>query len=251
MSCWGGGVPAVLAAGPEPVSSSTDLDEDTGKQQVEQDSLTFQRQQGLQTAFDEKDEPIFDLMPSKEEVADSGGELQAHSFHPHHLYQTTAQTSAQDRQLPNMNHIHPEHGCVVDQEAKDRASIKTSNMQLAYAYIRQPQDCEPTLILTWLDSFTGLAGSLITTKKGPTAQQLDAVVTFISRQGLAHSTLQCDGEPALVKLMEAIGKQTGMPTRQSPASSHQLTAWQRRLFIKLRALLFDLSQRYKLQPCSV
>ena len=43
--------------------------------------------------------------------------------------------------------------------------------------------CEPTLILTWLESFTGLAGSLITTKKGPTAQQLDAVVTFISRQG--------------------------------------------------------------------
>ena len=136
-----------------------------------------------------------------------------------------------------------EHGCVVDQEAKDRASIKTSNIQLAYAYIRQPQDCEPTLISTWLESFTctGLAGSLITTKKGPTAQQLDAVVTFISRQGLAHSTLQCDGEPALVKLVDEIGKQTGMPTRQSPASSHQLAAWQSRLFTKFRALLFDSS----------
>ena len=232
-------------------SSSIDLDEDTSKQQVEQDSLTFQRQQVLRAAFDEKDDPVFDLMPSKEEVAASGGELQAHSFHPHHLYQQTEQPSAQERKLHNMTHIHPEHGCVVDQEAKDRASIKTSNIQLAYAYIRQPQDCEPTLILTWLESFTGLAGSLITTKKGPTAQQLDAVVTFISRQGLAHSTLQCDGEPALVKLVEEIGKQTGMPTRQSPASSHQLAAWQSRLFTKFRALLFDFSQRYKLQPCSV
>ena len=198
-------------------SSSIVLDEDTSKPQVEQDSLIFQRQQVLQTAFDEKDDPIFDLTPSKEEVADLGGELQAHSFHPHH-YQQTDQSSAQERKLHNVNHIHPEHGCVVDQEAKDKASIKTSNIQLAYAYIRQPQDCEPTLILTWLESFTGLAGSLITTKKGPTAQQLDAVVTFISRQGLAHSTLQCDGEPALVKLMEDTGKQTGMPTRQSPAS---------------------------------
>ena len=121
-------------------SSSIDLDEDTSKQQVEQDSLTFQRQQVLRAAFDEKDDPIFDLMPSKEEVADSGGELQAHSFHPHHLYQQTDQSSAQERKLHNMNHLHSEHGCVVDQEAKDRASIKTSNIQLAHAYIRQPQD---------------------------------------------------------------------------------------------------------------
>ena len=231
-------------------SSSIDLDEDTSKQQVEQDSLTFQRQQVLRTAFDEKNDPILDLIPSKEEVATSGGKLPASSFHPHH-YQQTKQSSTQERKLHNMTHIHLEHGCVVDQEAKCRASIKTSNIQLAYAYIRQSQDCEPTLILTWLESFTGLAGSLITTTKGPTTQQLDAVVTFISRQGLAHSTLQCDGEPALVKLVEEIGKQTGMPTRQSPASSHQLAAWQSRLFTKFRALLFDFSHRYKLQPSNV
>ena len=232
-------------------SSSIDLDEDTRKQQVEQDSLTFQRQQVLRAAFDEKEDPIFDdLMPSKEEVADSGGELQAHSLHPHH-YQQTEQPSAQDRKLHKMHHMHPAHGCVEDQEAKDRASIKTSNIQLAYAYIKQPQDCEPSLILTWLESFTGLAGSLVTAKEGPTAQQLDAVVTFISRRGLVHSTLQCDGEPALVKLVEEIGKQTGMPTRQSPASNRQLAAWQSRLFTKFRALLFDFSQRYQLQLCSV
>ena len=76
-------------------------------------------------------------------------------------------------------------------------------------------------------------------------------MTFISRQGFAHSTLQCDGEPASVKLMEEIGKQTGMPTRQSPASNHQLEAWHRRWFTKFRALLLDFSHRYKLQPCSV
>ena len=186
---------------------------------------------------------------AKKRLQLQGESFQHIAFIP--IYQQTKQPSAQERKLHNMNHIHLEHGCVVDQEAKGRASIKTSNIQLAYAYIRQPQDCEPTLILTWLESFTGLAGSLITTKKGPTAQQLDAVVTFISRQGLAHSTLQCDGEPALVKLVEEIGKQTGMPTRQSPASSHQLAAWQSRLFTKFRALLFDFSQRYKLQPCSV
>ena len=166
------------------------------KQQVEQDSLTFQRQQVLRAAFHEKNDPIFDLMPSKEEVAASGGELP--SFHPNP--QPTKQPSPHNRKLRNKTHVHLEYRCVVDQEAKDRASNKTSNIQLAYAYIRQPQDCEPTLILTWLESFTGLAGSLITTTKGPTAQQLDAVVTFIRGQGLAHSTLQCDGEPALVQL---------------------------------------------------
>ena len=42
-----------------------------------------------------------------------------------------------------------------------------------------------------------------------------------------------------------------MPTRQSPAFNHQLAAWQRRLFTKFRALLFDFSHRYKLQPCNV
>ena len=56
-------------------SSSIDLDEDTSKQQVEQDSLTFQRQYVLSKAFADNDGLSFDLMTSQEEVADSGGEL--------------------------------------------------------------------------------------------------------------------------------------------------------------------------------
>ena len=79
------------------------------------------------------------------------------------------------------------------------------------------------------------AGSLMTTKKGITQQQLDAVVTLIKRQGFAQSTLQCDGEPALVKLVEEIGKQTNLPTRQSPAYSHQsqgcVEGWHRSLLL--------------------
>ena len=118
-------------------SSSIDLDEDTSKQQEEQDSLNFQCQHVLQAAFDEKDDLSFDLMPSKEEVADSGGALQATSFLPYAFQ--PEQPSAQERKLHNMNHIHLQHGCVVDQEAKGRASIRTSNIQLDYAYIRQPE----------------------------------------------------------------------------------------------------------------
>ena len=95
----------------------------------------------------------------------------------------------------------------------------------------------------------------MTTKKGITQPQLDAVVTFIKRQGFAQSTLQCDGEPALVKLVEEIGKQTSLPTRQSPACSHQSQAcverWHRSLFAQFRALLFDFCHRYKLQPSDV
>ena len=150
-----------------------------------------------------------------------------------------------------MNHIHLQHGCVVDQEAKGKASTKTSNIQLAYAYIRQPQETEPIPVLTWVESLTGLAGRLMTTKESTTAQQLDAVVTFIKRQGFAHSTLQCDGEPTLVQLVEETGKQTSLPIRQSPASSQPSEAGQKRLFTHFRALLFDFCRRYKLQPSDV
>ena len=80
-------------------------------------------------------------------------------------------------------------------------------------------------------------------------------MTFIKRQGFAQCTLQCDGEPALVKLVEEIGKQTSLPTRQSPAYSHQSQAnvegWHRSLFAQFRALLFDFCHRYKLQPSDV
>ena len=95
----------------------------------------------------------------------------------------------------------------------------------------------------------------MTAKKGITQAQLDAVITFIKRQGFSQSTLQCDGEPALVKLVEEIGKQTSLPTRQSPAYSHQSQAyvegWHRSLFAQFRALLFDFCHRYKLEPSDI
>ena len=243
-------------------SSSPDLDEEPTKQQVEQDSLNLQCHPVLQETSDEDGDPSFDLVPGKEEVADTGGEPHATSFHPKYLRQPK-QPSKQERELHNMTHIPFQPWCVVCQEAKGRASqhkkqktsTKTSKIQLDYAYIRQPQDKEPTTILTWVESLTGLAGSLMTTKKGITQPQLDAVVTFIKRQGFAQSTLQCDGEPALVKLVEEIGKQTSLPTRQSPAYSHQSQAyvegWHRSLFAQFRALLFDFCHRYKLQPSDV
>ena len=108
--------------------------------------------------------------------------------------------------------------CIIAQ--MDSLEHKTSNIQLDYAYIKQSQDREPTTILTWVESLTGLAGSLITTKKGPTAQQLDAVVTLIKRPGFEQSILQCDGEPALVKLVAEIGG-SRLACQQD---NHQLTA---------------------------
>ena len=153
------------------------------------------------------------LCPGKGEVADTGGEPKV-SFYPKCLQQPK-QPSTQERELHNITHISFPR-CVRSREAKDRAfqhkkqrtSTKTSNIQFAYAYIRQPQEMEPLPVLTWVESLTGLAGSLMTTKEGTPAQQLDAVVTFIKRQGFERSTLQCDGEPALLKLVEMIGKRT-------------------------------------------
>ena len=215
----------------------------------------------FEEASEDDSDPSFDLVPGREEVADAGGEPHG-SFRPTYLRQPK-QPSKQERELHNMTHIPFQPWCVVCQEAKGRASqhrkkqasTKTSKIQLDYAYIRQPQEKEPTTILTWVESLTGLAGSLMTTKKGVTQAQLDAVITFIKRQGFSQSTLQSDGEPALVKLVEEIGKQTSLPVRHSPAYSHQSQAyvegWHRSLFAQFRALLFDFCHRYKLEPSEV
>ena len=242
-------------------SSSTDLVEDLApKEAFSQDSWNLHCHPVFEEASEDDSEPSFDLVPGRNEVADAGGEPRG-SFHPKYLRQPK-QPSKQERELHSMTHIPFQPWCVVCQEAKgrasqhrkQRASTKTSKIQLDYAYIRQPQDKEPTTILTWVESLTGLAGSLMTTKKGVTQAQLDAVITFIKRQGFSQSTLQCDGEPALVKLVEEIGKQTSLPTRQSPAYSHQSQAyvegWHRSLFAQFRALLFD-CHRYKLEPSEI
>ena len=244
-------------------SSSTDLVEDLAQPEASSKDTWYSHCHPVfEEASEDDSEPSFDLVPGRKEVADAGGEPQSESFHPKYLRQPR-QPSKQERELHNMTHIPFQPWCVVCQEAKgrasqhrkQRASTKTSKIQLDYAYIRQPQDKEPTTILTWVESLTGLAGSLMTTKKGVTQAQLDAVITFIKRQGFSQSTLQCDGEPALVKLVEEIGKQTSLPTRQSPAYSHQSQAyvegWHRSLFAQFRALLFDFCHRYKLEPSDI
>ena len=91
----------------------------------------------------------------------------------------------------------------------------------------------------------------MTTKKGPTAHPLVAVINSITRNGFASSTLQCDGEPALVQLVEETSKQTSLPLARSPALSHQHEAWQKSLFTQFRALLLDFCHRYKLHPSQV
>ena len=115
--------------------SRTDLDEDPSKPQVEQDSLNFSCQYVLPAASDGQDDPSFDLVPSKGEVADSGGELQATSFLIYPFQ--TGQPSAQERKLHHMNHIHLQHECVVDQEAKGKASTKTSFQHTACVCLHQ------------------------------------------------------------------------------------------------------------------
>ena len=238
-------------------SSSTDLDEDRTQSLREQDSVDRQCQDVLSAAWIVHDQSSFDLYFGTTALAASGGEpLQ--SFYPKASGQNKP-TFEQTRVLHDKDPTPSQSWCVGSQEAKRTAfkhkkkaiAPRTSKIQLDYAYIKQPHDKEPTAILTWVESLTGLAGSLMATKKGPTAQQLDAVVTFITRNGFASSTLQCVGEPALVKLMEEIHKQTSLPLDQSSAISHQHEAWQKSLFAQLRALLFNFCRRCKLQPSEV
>ena len=219
-----------------PSSPCPDLAEESTQQEASKNSLDLQCHPVLEEASEEEDEPSFDLVPGREEVADAGGEPQSTSFHPKYLRQPK-QPAKQERELHNLTHIPFQPWCVVCQEAKGRASqhkkqkasTKTSKIELDYAYIRQPQDTEPTTILTWVESLTGLAGSLMTTKKGITQPQLDAMITFIKRQGFSQSTLQCDGEPALVKLVEEIGKQTSLPCKALSGHYRNWT-WARELF---------------------
>ena len=150
-----------------------------------------------------------------------------------------------DTMIKNSLSLHVEHDqkhyLVIPAGDTTQQSARTSMMHLDYAYIQQPQDQQPTAILTWVESLTGLAGSLMTTEKGHTTQQLDAVVNFITRNGFASSTLHCDGEPALVQLVEEIGKQTSLPLARSLALSHQHEAWQKSLFTQSRASSLDFS----------
>ena len=137
-------------------SSSTDLDEYTSKHQRAQDSLAFQCQYVVPLALLEHEDLSFELSSGKEEVADTGGELRAQSFYPK-LSRPTKQSSAQERELHNLDHTALPW-CVRSQEAKGIAfkqkkraiSARTSKIQLAYVYIMQPQDKEPTAILTWV-----------------------------------------------------------------------------------------------------
>ena len=135
-------------------SSSTDLDEDTTKHQRAKDSLTSQCQYVVPIALVEHEDLSFALRSGKEEVADTGGELRAQSFYPK-LSRTTKQPSAQERELHNLDHTalpwcvrSQEAKCIAFKQKKKAISASTSKIQLAYVYIKQPQDKEPTAILT-------------------------------------------------------------------------------------------------------
>ena len=90
-------------------SSSIDLDEDTSKQQVEPDSLTFQCQYVMPAASDDNDDVRFNLVSCKREVADTGGEPKV-SFYPKYRQQPK-QPSTQAHELPSMTHTSCPPGC--------------------------------------------------------------------------------------------------------------------------------------------
>ena len=139
-------------------SSSPDLDEDTSKPQVAQDSL----QSVLQAACGDNDISFQQVLSTDEDAA-KGGEPKV-SLYP--VRWQPQRLATHERALHIENHM-PSSRCVECYEAKARASqlrnsqtsIMTSTIQLQYAYMRQPQDQKPTMILTWVESVTGLACS--------------------------------------------------------------------------------------------
>eukprot|EP00971_Amphidinium_carterae_P196863 3907551-Amphidinium_carterae.1 len=62
--------------------------------------------------------------------------------------------------------------------------------------------------------------------------------------GLGHSTIQVDNEPAIIQLAEVAGRELGLPWRHSTTHTHQgqgsVERFHQTLFAQVRSIKFDL-----------
>ena len=110
-------------------SSSTDLVEDQKQKQDEQDSLNFQCHSVLPPSFHELVKGSFVCVLCHEEVAVSGGELSATSFHP---CQQSKQPTSQDEQLHNKNPRSSLHRSEELEEARSQELIHALSSTCAF-----------------------------------------------------------------------------------------------------------------------
>ena len=104
---------------------------------------------------------------------------------------------------------------------------------------RSPQQ-RPLTILTMLETTTGLANGILTTRKGDTTHQRQQIKKWITTNGFANSTLQTDSEAAILQLGEHVACELGLRFSASPPHSHQsngaVERLHRSLFDQLRAV---------------
>eukprot|EP00971_Amphidinium_carterae_P138266 2739618-Amphidinium_carterae.1 len=62
---------------------------------------------------------------------------------------------------------------------------------------------------------TGLGMAIPTSRKGVTRYQLTQLKKFVMENGLGHSIIQVDNEPANIQLSEVAARELGLPYRHA------------------------------------
>eukprot|EP00971_Amphidinium_carterae_P298682 5934034-Amphidinium_carterae.1 len=90
-----------------------------------------------------------------------------------------------------------------------------------------------------------------TSLKGPTRHRLTKLKKFVMENGFGQSIIQVDNEPAIIQLAQEAAKELTIPWRQSSSHTHQgqgsVKRFHETLFAQVRAIRFDLADRYNLQ----
>eukprot|EP00971_Amphidinium_carterae_P170466 3377642-Amphidinium_carterae.1 len=95
-----------------------------------------------------------------------------------------------------------------------------------------------------------------TSKKGATQYQISQLKKFVMENGFGGSILQVDNEPSILALVQQVAKELAIPWRAAASHEHQsqgaIERIHKTLFAQVRAIRFDLVDRYQLgQPDNV
>ena len=165
--------------------------------------------------------------------------------------------SPQEVAQHNLTHMPYRSWCPICVQSKGRSGqhrrhqCQHSTIQLDYCFMHNPHTTTAVLtekpknivILTMVETITGLCNAVITPRKGPTRHQIQHLKRFVMEHGFANSIIQTDGENAITELAQQAAQQLGLPTRQSPTYDHRsqgaVERFHQTLFAQLRATRFQ------------
>ena len=103
-----------------------------------------------------------------------------------------------------------------------------------------------------LETTTGLANAVLTTRKGDITHQRQQIKKWITTNGFANSIQQTDSESEILQLGDHVARDLGLRFRSGPPHSHQsngaIERLHRTLFDELRAVRLQWSHNLGIQP---